>query len=81
MNTKIRVCCMLLTATALTASPFPTASAAAHHDYCSRLLANRATLPRTADAAQGWFQACHARQVRLPATADGAAGWVGTPSA
>ena len=76
MNTKIRVCCLLLlAATTLTATPLAAASTTGHDD-CSRLLADTSRLPRTADAAEGWFLACHARHDRLRASADGAAGWL-----
>ena len=77
MNTRIRICGLLLAATTLAAPAVPNAGAAPGHHGCSSQLADSSRLPRTADAIEGWFQDCHARHDRIPASADGAARWLG----
>ena len=77
MNTRIRICGLLLAATTVAAPAVPTGWRRPRSPRLSSQLADSSRLPRTADAIEGWFQDCHARHDRIPASADGAAGWLG----
>ena len=50
------------------------ATASGHVDGCDRL--DVAMLPRTADAAQAWFDSCRGHS-DVPRTADAAQAWLG----